>query len=71
MFLAFAVFTNESVNKLNVWLILTFLEFLVFNGLKHSAIANCVAAVRAMCTCYGLQVTAFEDKRVHYFMRSL
>ena len=71
MFLAFTVFTNESLHSINAWLLLTFLEFLVYNGLKHSAIANYLSAVKAMCTCYGLQVEAFEEKRIHYFMRSL
>ena len=71
MFVAFTVFTNESMHSINTWLILTFLEFLVCNGLKHSSIPNYLSTVTAMCTCHGLEVRAFEEKRVHYFIRSL
>ena len=50
---------------------LSFLEFLTENTVSYTSIANCISAIKANLSLYGLPTVAFLDPRIAYFQCSL
>ena len=55
----------------DVWLVLAFLEFLVFNNKSFSFIVNMVSALKAKLPALQIDTCHFQDKKVSAFVRSL
>ena len=70
-FIAFCVLNNVQLSHVSVFIVLAFLEFLVFNGFKHGVIKNYVCALKTSFACYGLPNAAFADGRVSYFLKAV
>ena len=70
-FIAFSIFTQKTLLPIDVWLILSFLEFLVFNKKSYSTIVNTLSADKTQCQLHGLDPFPFADKRVSLFIKSL
>ena len=53
------------------WLIYIFLEFLAFNKVSHSSIANYLSAIKTKMTMLGLNLLPFEDQKIKYFTKAM
>ena len=58
-----------SINLLTISLlsILTFLEFLTFNNITFSGLANHLSAVKSILASYGVDTSAFNDPRIKLY----
>ena len=63
-FQAFLVATGLPANKVNVDILLAFLEFLTQNHLPHSQLANYVSAIRMYAIILAFDTKAFSDPRI-------
>ena len=71
LFVAFTIFLQKNLLNIDVWLILGFLEFLVYNKKSFPTVANTLSAIKTQCQLYGLDCIAFSDKRISLFIKSL
>ena len=71
LFLAFLVFHQQSLNQVDVFVLLAFFELLHLNNFKHSNILNHSAAIKSKMTLLGLDVQMFNDQRIHYFFKAI
>ena len=71
LFVAFSIFVQKDICSSDVWLLLSFLEFLCYNRKSFSTISNTVTALKTQFQLYGLDTVFFADKRVSLFIRSL
>ena len=71
LFLAYCCFIQVQVHQLTPLILLSFLEFLKYNGMSHSGIANHLSAVKTSLTMYGVSVFPFLNPRIKHFQRSL
>ena len=71
IYLAFTIFMAWPVHKVNVYVLLSFLEFLYYNNVSVSPIANYLAAIKAKCTIFNLDVTPFGDTRIKYYTKAI
>ena len=69
-FIAFTIFMNKNLTSIDVWLVLSFLEFLVYNKKSFATVSNTLSALKTQCQLHGLDSTAFLDKRVSMFIKS-
>ena len=70
-FLAFLVSTGLSLNQVNNWQLLIFMEYLHENQHSPSNIVNYLAAIRAKFILYGLSTVMFKDERMQLYIKSL
>ena len=59
------------IEKVNVEVLLVYLEFLVSNKFSPSHIANDLAGIKAHFVYYSLPICIFDDLKIKYFIRSL
>ena len=59
-----------ELSKLNVNLVLQFLECLLHNQCSPAMIANYVSALKAKCVVHYLQYDLFDNLKVKYFLKS-
>ena len=71
LFLAYCCFIQVQVHQLTPLILLSFLEFLTYNGMSHYGIANHLSAVKTSLTMYGASLFPFLDPRIKYFQKSL
>ena len=71
LFLAFLVFHQKSIYQVDVLLLLAFFELLHLNNFKVSNISNHSSAIKSKMALLGLNVTCFEDQRLHCFFKAL
>ena len=71
MFLAFLVFLNIQPTLISSAHVLAFLEFLVFNKVSHSQIANYLSAIKSKYAMLALSTTPFFDQRIKYFTKAV
>ena len=70
-FVAFCVYMCISWSQINVGTVLAFLECLNVNGVSSSMQSNYLAALRANFIIHGLPCVLFDDKKLHYYVKSL
>ena len=71
MFLAFLVFLNIQPTLISSTHVLAFLEFLVFNKVSHSQIANYLSAIKSKYAMLSLSTAPFFDQRIKYFTKAV
>ena len=71
LFLAFTVFLNIQIHQVNTLTLLSFLEFLNFNAVRHSQMTNYLSAIKAKFICLGLPQKIFQDHRLKYYFKSV
>ena len=69
--MAFSICANIKVNHLSVSEALSYLEFLVDNGVSTHMISNHLAAIRAMSVLYDLLYKSWEHPKIKYFVKSI
>ena len=52
-------------------LLCCFLEYLHFNGIKVSQMANYLSAIKSTFTIYGMDVSCFTDQRLKLYQRAV
>ena len=70
-FQAFLVATGLPANKVNVDILLAFLEFLTQNHLPHSQLANYVSAIRMYAIILALNTESFSDPRIALYTKAV
>ena len=60
-----------SFNQVDVFVLLSFMEFLFQNSKSHKNIANYMAAIRAYHIIHGFNTTPFRDERMSLYLKSL
>ena len=57
--------------KVDIHVILSFMEFLNQNGHSRANIANYMAAVRTLHIIYGLPTNLFQDQRIQLYLKAI
>ena len=70
-FIGFLVASGLSLDKVNIYVLLAFLEYLYSNALTPSNISNYLAGVRAFFIIHDLPTHIFRDQRIQMFVKSL
>ena len=70
-FQAFKVTAGLSFNQVDVFVLLSFMEYLVQNSQSHRNIANYMAAIRAYHIVHGFNTVPFKDERMSLYLKSL
>ena len=70
-FVAFCVYMCISWSQITVGTLLAFLECLNVNGVSSSMQSNYLAALKAKFIIYGLPSVVCDDKKLHYYVKSL
>ena len=70
-FQAFRVATGLLQKQVDVFILLSFMEYLFQNSQSHRNIANYMAALRAYHIYRGLDTTPFKDERLALYLKSL
>ena len=70
-FLSFCAFASLDIYHLFPIDILTFLEFLNFNRISHSGLANYLSAVKSSLVMYGLNPARFSDPRIKLYNKAI
>ena len=70
-FQAFRVATGLFHQQVDVFILLSFMEYLFHNSQSHGNIANYLAAIRAYHILHGLNTTPFKDERLSLYLKSL
>ena len=70
-FIGFLVASGLSLDKVDIYVLLAFLEYLYSNHLTPSNISNYLAGVRAFFIIYDLPTQIFRDQRIQMFVKSL
>ena len=70
-FQAFKVAAGLSFNQVDVFVLLSFMEYLFQNSQSHRNIANYMAAIRAYHIIYGFNTVPFKDERMSLYLKSL
>ena len=70
-FVAFCVHLDLFVFDVSVVHILSYLEYLVQNGVSANMLANHVSAAKANFTMYGLDYSLWEHPNIRYFLKSI
>ena len=71
VFIAFCIHMGVQLCKLNVNVILAFLECLLHNQCSAVMIANYVSALKAKCVVHNLQYNLFDNLKIKYFIKSV
>ena len=70
-YMAFLVVSGLDPARVNVQLLLAFLEYLHQNHCTVSSISNYLAAIRALSIMYDLPTDCFKNKKIQMFIRAL
>ena len=70
-FLGFLVASGLSLDKVNIYVLLAFMEYLHSNHATPSNISNYLAGVRAFFIIYDLPTHIFRDQKIQMFVKSL
>ena len=71
LFVGFCVFLNITFQNLTSEVIVTFMEFLMGNGVSYSAVVNHISVVKAMLGLHGLPFAMFESPKIKLFIKSV
>ena len=70
-FLAFCIYTKACIVNVNVKVMLSFLECLVFNSCSYCMVANYVSAIKANFVLYDLPFCVLDHPQIKYFLKAL
>ena len=70
-FAAFCMFAKVPLSEISVSVALSYLEFLVENGVSVNMTKNHIAAIKAMFIVHNLEYGSWEHPKVSYFVKSL
>ena len=70
-FVAFCVFVNLSLKKVNGKNVISFLEYLAQQNTSVHMLANYVAAIKANFIIYNLDKSCATDPKIKYFLKSV
>ena len=70
-FQAFRVATGLLQQQVDVFIVLSFMEYLFQNSQSHKNIANYMAALRAYHIFHGLNTNPFKDEHLALYIKSL
>ena len=70
-FLAFCVYMQVSVKKVDCKFVLPFLECLAVQNTSVHMLANYLSAVRAMFVMFNLNYQILDDPKIKYFIKSV
>ena len=70
-FIGFLVASGLSLGKVNIYVLLAFLEYLHSNALTAANISNYLAGIRAIFILHDLPTHMFKDQRIQMFVKSL
>ena len=70
-YLAFCEFiaVDFQAPDFSIWL--TFIEFLVFNGLKPASINNYISAIKSMFKWFNIQIGIFEHPKIKHMLNAV
>ena len=71
IFLSFCSFATIDIKHISPLQILTFLEFLTFNKVSFSGLANHLSAVKTSLSLHGLDVSSFLDPRIKLYNKAI
>ena len=71
IFLSFCSFAVIDISHISPVQILTFLEFLTFNNVSFSGLANHLSAVKTSLSLHGLDVSSFMDPRIKLYNKAI
>ena len=71
VFIAFCVYMQVAMCDVHVGVLLAFLVCLNVNNVSVSMVCNYLSAIRSKFIMYGLSTVALDDKKLHYFIKSL
>ena len=71
VFIAFCIYMRVTMCDVHVGVLLAFLECLNVTKVSVSMICNYLAAIRAKFIMYGLSTVSLDDRKLHYFVKSL
>ena len=71
VFIVFCIHMKVELCKLNINVVLAFLECLFYNQCSSAMIVNYVSALKAKCVMYNLQYGLFDSLKVKYFLKSV
>ena len=70
-YMAYCEFVHVDFQSPDVVIWLTFIEFLVYNGLKASSINNYISAVKSMFKWFNLKTPVFHHPKVNSMLRAV
>ena len=70
-FLRFCDVVGESYEHVSPVLVLSFIEYLILNGLSHGSIQNYLSGVKQCFKMYNLPVDAFEHEWIRMSLRNV
>ena len=70
-YLAFCEFTAVDFQALDFSIWLTFIEFLVFNGLKPASINNYISAIKSMFKWFNIPIPIFEHPKIKHMLKAV
>ena len=71
VFIAFCIHMKVELSKLNVNVVLAFLECLLHNQCSPAMMANYMSALKAKCVVHNLKYGLFDNLKVKYFRKSV
>ena len=71
MFIAFCACTKINMFNLSEFHLLSFLEYLVTNGVSVSMLPNYISAAKANFTRFALSFTLWDHPNIKYFLHSI
>ena len=70
-FMAFLVASGLTLGQVNIYVLLSFLEYLHSNGFTVTNISNYLAGIRAHFILHSIPTDMFKDQRIQIFVKSL
>ena len=71
IFLSFCSFAAVDIKRISPVEILTFLEFLTFNNVSFSGLANYLSAVKTSLSLHGLDVSSFTNPQIKLYNKAI
>ena len=71
LFIAFTIFMNIQLATVSPVALIAYLQFLHFNNISASAMANHLSAIKAKMALFGLSTSIFQDQRLKYFQKAI
>ena len=70
-FMAFCEFVGKSFVSIELSTVLMFIEFLTYNGLRHSSILNYISAIKSQLKWFEIPDTIFDHIKVRLMLKAV
>ena len=70
-FLSFCEFVNRDIVNLDIQMVLMFIEFLTYNGLKHVYILNYVSTIRSQLKWFELSTDVLDHVKIKLMLKAV